>query len=55
MWFQLRQLGLAALIAGSLGLAFAANDWQAQVAEALGKSGAGAPAVSTVSACRAPI
>jgi hypothetical protein len=43
MWFQLRQLGLAALFAGSPGLAFAADDWQAQVAEALGKSGAGAP------------
>jgi hypothetical protein len=43
MRFDLRQLALAALLAGSPGLAFAADDWQAQVAEALGKNGAAAP------------
>jgi hypothetical protein len=40
---DLRQLALAALLAGSPGLAFAADDWQAQVAEALGNTGAAAP------------
>jgi hypothetical protein len=43
MRFDLRQLALAALLAGSPGLAFAADDWQAQVAEALGKNGAATP------------
>src|SRR5258706_9145677 len=43
MRFDLRQLALVALLAGSPGLAFAADDWQAQVAEALGKTGAAAP------------
>ena len=43
MRFDLRQLALAALLAGAPGLAFAADDWQAQVAEALGKTGAAAP------------
>jgi hypothetical protein len=43
MRFDLRQLALAALLAGAPGLVFAADDWQAQVAEALGKTGAAAP------------
>ena len=43
MRFDLRQLALAALLAGSPGLTFAADDWQAQVAEALGKTGTAAP------------
>jgi hypothetical protein len=43
MRFDLRQLALAALLAGAPGLASAADDWQAQVAEALGKSGAVSP------------
>jgi hypothetical protein len=43
MWLHLRQLALLALVAGAPGLAVAADDWQAQVGEALGKSGAAAP------------
>ena len=43
MRFDLRQLALVALLAGSPGLAFAADDWQVLVAEALGKTGAAAP------------
>src|SRR5947207_5839165 len=43
MWFHLRQLALVALLAGAPGLAVAADDWQAQVGEALGKTGLAAP------------
>jgi hypothetical protein len=38
MRFNMRKLALAGLLAGAPGLAFAAdNDWQARVAETLGK------------------
>ena len=40
MRFNMRKIALAALLAGAPGLVFAADDWQAQVAEALGKTGA---------------
>ena len=44
MKFHLRQLTLAALLAVAPGAAFAADDgWQAQVGEALGKTGSVAP------------
>ena len=44
MRFRLRQLALAALLAGAPGVAFAADDgWQAQVGAALGKTGSAAP------------
>src|SRR5437868_11431797 len=44
MSFHLRQLLLAALLAGAPGLAFAADDgWQARVGEALGKTGSETP------------
>src|SRR6201998_3417352 len=43
MRLDLRQLALLALVAGAPGLAVAADDWQAQVGEALGKTGATAP------------
>jgi Domain of Unknown Function (DUF1259) len=43
MGLQMRQLALVALVAGTPGLAVAADDWQAQVGEALGKAGATAP------------
>ncbi|HKM71923.1 MAG TPA: DUF1259 domain-containing protein [Stellaceae bacterium] len=44
MKFNMRQLALVALLAGAAGLAFAADDgWQAQVGEALGKTGSAAP------------
>src|SRR5215472_7007059 len=43
MRLHVRELALAALLAGAPGLAVAADDWQAQVGEALGKSGATAP------------
>jgi len=43
MRLHLRQLVLVALIGGAPGLAVAADDWQAQVGEALGKAGATAP------------
>src|SRR6201998_948719 len=43
MRLHLRQLALLALVAGAPGLAVAADDWQAQVGEALGKTGAPAP------------
>ena len=39
----LRTLGLAVLLTGVSGLAFAADDWQARVGEALGKPGSAAP------------
>jgi len=43
MRLHVRELALAALLAGAPGLAVAADDWQAQVGEALGKTGAAAP------------
>ena len=44
MKYYLRQLTLAALLAAAPGAAFAADDgWQAQVGEALGKTGSAAP------------
>jgi hypothetical protein len=43
MRLHLRGLGLLALLAGAPGLAVAADDWPAQVGEALGKSGTAAP------------
>ena len=43
MRLHLRQLVLVALIGGAPGLAVAADDWQAQVGEALGKAGATTP------------
>ena len=43
MWLHLRQLALVALLAGVPGVSAAADDWQAQVGEALGKTGATAP------------
>ena len=43
MWLHVRELALVAVLAGAPGLAVAADDWQAQVGDALGKSGATAP------------
>ena len=43
MKFQLLKLALLALLAGAPSLAFAADDWQAQVGQALGKTGSAAP------------
>jgi len=43
MSLHVRDLALVALLAGTPGLAVAADDWQAQVGEALGKTGAMAP------------
>jgi Domain of Unknown Function (DUF1259) len=44
MRLDLRELGLAILLAGAPALAFAADDgWQARVGEALGKTGSAAP------------
>src|SRR5215831_13938840 len=43
MWLHLRQLALVAFVAGAPGLAVAADDWQAQVGEALGKTGGTTP------------
>ena len=43
MWSRLRQLALAAFVAGAPGLAVAADYWQAQVGEALGKTGTTTP------------
>src|SRR6202047_3504353 len=40
MWLHVRQLAIVALVAGSPSLAVAADDWQAQVGESLGKTGA---------------
>ena len=39
----MREFALAALLAGAPGVAVAADDWQGQVGEALGKAGAAAP------------
>src|ERR1700724_3339656 len=43
MTCRLRELALVAVLAAAPGLAVAADDWQAQVGEALGKSGSAAP------------
>jgi len=43
MRLHVREFAVAALLAGAPGLAVAADDWQAQVGEALGKTGAMAP------------
>jgi uncharacterized protein DUF1259 len=43
MWFHLRRLAVAALFAAAPGVAFAADEWQAQVGEALGKTGTTTP------------
>src|SRR5437764_10617925 len=43
MWFCLRQLTAAAPFAAVPGVAFAADEWQAQVGEALGKTGTPTP------------
>src|ERR1700745_4035603 len=43
MWLHLRHLALIALVASAPGFAVAADDWQAQVGEALGKTGATTP------------
>src|SRR6516164_6603352 len=43
MWLHLRQLALLAIVAGAPGVAIAADDWQAQVGDALGKTGATTP------------
>jgi Domain of Unknown Function (DUF1259) len=43
MWFHLRQLAVAALFAAAPGVAFAADEWQAQVGEALGMTGTTTP------------
>jgi hypothetical protein len=40
MWLHVRRLAIVAIVAGSPSLAVAADDWQAQVGEALGKTGA---------------
>jgi hypothetical protein len=56
MRFYLRQLTLVALLAGTPGVAVAADDgWQAQVGAALGKPARRRRAASTGSAYRAPI
>src|SRR5262250_1448936 len=43
MWLHARGLALVAVLAGAPGVAVAADDWQTQVGEALGKTGAMAP------------
>ena len=43
MRLHVREFAVAALLAGAPGLAVAADDWQTQVGEALGKTGAAAP------------
>ena len=43
MRLHVHELALVALLAGGPGLAVAADDWQGQVGEALGKTGAAAP------------
>src|SRR6516162_1029983 len=40
LWLHVRLLALVAIVAGAPSLAVAADDWQAQVGEALGKTGA---------------
>jgi uncharacterized protein DUF1259 len=48
MWLHVRQLAIVALVAASPSLAVAADDWQAQVGEALGKTGATAGGIYRV-------
>ena len=43
MRLYVRELALVTVLTGAPGIAVAADDWQAQVGEALGKSGATAP------------
>jgi hypothetical protein len=43
MWFNLRELAVVALFAAAPGAALAADEWQAQVGEALGKTGTTTP------------
>src|SRR3974377_1599682 len=43
MSLHVREFALAALLAGAPGVAVAADDWQGEVGEALGKTGAAAP------------
>jgi Domain of Unknown Function (DUF1259) len=43
MWLHVRELALVAVLAAAPGLAIAADDWQAQVGEALGKTGSATP------------
>jgi hypothetical protein len=43
MRLHVRELALVAVLAAAPGLAVAADDWQAQVGTALGKTGATAP------------
>src|ERR1700739_4414959 len=43
MWLYVREFVLVALLAGAPGLAVAADDWHAQVGEALGKTGSAMP------------
>src|ERR1700751_3771704 len=43
MWLHVRRLAIVALLTGAPSLAVAADDWQAQVGEALGKTGATTP------------
>ena len=56
MRINMRKIALAVLLAGAPGLAFAAdNGWQAQVGEALGKTGARRRPAFTALAFRVPI
>jgi hypothetical protein len=55
MGLHVRELALAALLAGAPGLAVAADDWQSQVGAALGKTGAAAPGGIYRVGLRAPI
>src|SRR5947208_16099888 len=43
MRLHVREFALATLLAGAPGLAVAADDWQGQVGQALGKTGTAAP------------
>jgi hypothetical protein len=43
MWLHVRKLALIAVLTAAPGLALAADDWQAQVGEALGKIGSATP------------
>jgi hypothetical protein len=43
MWLRVRELALFVVLAAAPGLAVAADDWQAQVGEALGKTGSATP------------
>ena len=48
MWLHARGFALVAVLAGAPGVAVAADDWQTQVGEALGKTGAAAGGVYRV-------